>query len=256
MESTRVVLLGASNLTLGLPTVLSVTHAMLGPGPMDILVAAGHGRSYGQWSRVLARGLPGILGCGLWPAARRPGGVRIYALLTDIGNDLAYGASPADLAGWVSACVERLGEAGADTVLTLLPARSLARLPPWQYHLFKAVLFPGRRLPFRVLHARVAEINQRLTTLAARAKVKVVDPEARWYGPDSIHLRRRERAAAWQAILSRWEVAGGPTGIPDAARRRLPCRRMAPEWRTVLGVTLRRPQPSGVLGDGTTISLY
>ena len=65
--STRVVLLGASNLTRGISTVVGTARRLLGPMP-HVFVAYGHGRSYGVRSRVLIRGLPGILNCGLWPA--------------------------------------------------------------------------------------------------------------------------------------------------------------------------------------------
>ncbi|HEY5315121.1 MAG TPA: hypothetical protein VIK18_21495, partial [Pirellulales bacterium] len=52
----RLVLLGASNLTRGLAPVLQ-TAAQLWDEPLDILAAAGHGRSYGATSRVLVRSL-------------------------------------------------------------------------------------------------------------------------------------------------------------------------------------------------------
>ena len=244
--ATRLVLLGASNLTKGLPTALAVGHARLGPGPMDVLVAAGHGRSYGRWSRVFVRGLPAILDCGLWQAlaaAGRP----THALLTDVGNDIAYGATPAELAGWVDACLARL--AGARAIVTLPPIARLTRLAPWQYHLFKAVIFPGRRLPFRVFHARLAEVNARLGDLGARHGATVVEPPADWYGADPIHVTRARRAAAWAAILAGW--GPGPASAP-----RVGCRGLAPAWRTIGGVSLRRPQPSAALPDGTRISLF
>lgn len=259
---TRVILLGASNLATGLPAALRAARAALGPGPMEVLVAAGHGRCYGRWSRVGVRGLPGILECGLWPALSRSAVSRTHAVVTDIGNDLAYGTSPADLAGWVSGCVERLAAAGADIVLTLLPAHSLARLTPWQYHLVKAVMFPGRRLPFTALHDRVREVNERLSGLASAfavptvPTVKLVEPSAHWYGADRIHVRRSRQSLVWSEILSRWKTAPGRGTVPGQLLT-LACRyRIAPERRTVLGVTLRRRQPSAVLADGTPVSLY
>lgn len=249
--ATRIVLLGASNLTMSLPTVLATAASLAGPGPLEFFVAAGHGRCYGRWSRVLVRGLPSILDCGLWPANRGAAPARTLALVTDVGNDVPSGAAPADLAGWIDACLTRLGALGADTVLTLLPAASLERLPPWRYHLFKALFFPGRRLPFPVMRQRLTEVNVRLAELAARRGVKVVDPRAGWYRADAIHLGRRQRVAAWQAILSGWETPANGHSPGSLA-----CRGLAPEWQTLCGLSRRRLQPSGVLPDGTRISLF
>lgn len=249
---TRVVLLGASNLTLGLRTVLGLARALLPDGPMTVFVAAGHGRSYGQWSRVGIRALPGILECDLWAALAAAPPAPTYALVTDIGNDLAYGVAPAVLAGWVAACLERLD--GATVAMTRLPAASLARLPRWRYHLAKAVLFPGRRLPHGLLQARVAEVDDRLAELAARRGHALVEPRPEWYLPDAIHLRPRQRARAWAEML-RWRRGSPvPAGPPRPPRWR--GGRPAPAYRRLAGVTLRRAQPSARLPDGTPVSLY
>ena len=61
----RLVLLGASNLTRGISTVVE-TAQNIHPQPLEILAAAGLGRSYGLDSRVLGRKLPGIIHCELW----------------------------------------------------------------------------------------------------------------------------------------------------------------------------------------------
>jgi hypothetical protein len=230
---------------MGLPIVLGTARIRLGE-PLEVFVAAGHGRSYGRWSRVLLRGLPAIRDCGLWAALDR-GAPPTHALVTDIGNDIAYGATPDELAGWVDVCLARLGR-HVRPILTLLPAASLARLPRWQYHVAKTVIFPGRRLPFSVFQARVVEANARLAELVARHDAVVVTPPAEWYGADAIHLIRRRRSAAWQAILSAWGVSS------DAPP--MTCGGLAPAWRTLCGVPLHRAQPAATLPDGTTISLF
>src|SRR5262245_2033911 len=81
----RIVLLGASNLTRGISTVIETAGSILGR-PLEVLAAFGHGRSYGMSSSVLGRSLPGIVDCGIWQslAARPP--VSTSALITDIGN--------------------------------------------------------------------------------------------------------------------------------------------------------------------------
>lgn len=252
----QLLLLGASNLILGLPTVLSTARLLLGRSPVEVLVAAGHGRSYGQWSRVLLRGLPGILDCGLWPAAARPARGETYALVTDIGNDLAYGVSPAELAAWVSACVARLRALDADIVLTRPPVARLASLTPWRYRLFRSLFFPRCRLSLPVMLDRVDDVNQRLAVLASQTRINLVEPWPAWYGADPIHIRRRARADAWHEILSAWRIpADRPAAAPETA---VPAPRggMAPAYRTIAGLPLRRAQPSGVLPDGSTVSLF
>src|SRR5262249_46912085 len=83
----RVVLLGASNLTLGIGTVLGSAANVWG-SPLEVLAALGHGRSYGRATSVMGRQLPGIRECGLWPALGVDGQLPTAALVTDIGNDV------------------------------------------------------------------------------------------------------------------------------------------------------------------------
>ncbi|RPI77043.1 MAG: hypothetical protein EHM45_10680 [Desulfobacteraceae bacterium] len=54
------VLLGASNLTLGFPWVVKLAQELNGDS-IEIWAALGYDRSYGRQSRVLGRVLPGIL---------------------------------------------------------------------------------------------------------------------------------------------------------------------------------------------------
>lgn len=250
---TRVVLLGASNLTMGFRTVVGLARAALPAGPMTVFAAAGHGRSYGQWSRVGVRGLPGILECDIWRALAAAPAAATYALVTDIGNDIAYGVPPGTLGAWVTACLERLD--GAKVVLMRLPAVSIARLPRWRYHVTKAMLFPGRRLPYPTLQSHVAETNARLADVGARRGIAVVDPKPHWYSFDAIHLRRTSRAAAWAEVLGAWGGTGGALR-PRAAPARWASQRPVPAHRTLLGMAAGRPQPSARLADGTPVLLF
>ena len=84
--ATRVILLGASNLRLGLGTILRVLTSHF-DRPLTAFVACGFGRSYGQWTWAPFRGLPGIADCALWDALDDAPS-RPLALITDIGNDL------------------------------------------------------------------------------------------------------------------------------------------------------------------------
>ena len=106
LSTHRAVLIGASNLTRGMATSLKTVQTIW-PPPMEILVAAGLGRSYGLTSRILGRSLPSILTCGLWEKLKQGPSLPTAALLTDVGNDLLYGASVKQLVSWVDTCLER-----------------------------------------------------------------------------------------------------------------------------------------------------
>src|SRR6185312_15364145 len=96
-------------------------------GPVEVLAACGHGRSYIAWSRFLAiRHLPGIAGCGLWQALEDRPGLSTVALLTDAGNDLVYGAPVPAIVRGIEACLEKLAARRAQIVLTPLPLARLA----------------------------------------------------------------------------------------------------------------------------------
>ena len=70
-QRVRLVLLGASNLTKGISLILDAADRGLdvrrGEG-FEVMLAYGHGRSYGMDSSLFGRSLPGILDCGLWDA--------------------------------------------------------------------------------------------------------------------------------------------------------------------------------------------
>ena len=63
---------------------------------------------------MLGRELPGITTCGLWDALAARPPARTAALVTDVGNDLLYGAPVAAILDWVAECLDRLAAQCAD----------------------------------------------------------------------------------------------------------------------------------------------
>ena len=245
-----IVLLGASNVSISLRLILRLLRGGL-DGDLHVLAAAGHGRSYAKPTRVLGRGLPGVLRSGVFGAVP-PSPHRALALLTDVGNDLLYGTEPATLAGWVAACLDRL-PAGSDPLLTLPPLARAERLAAWQYHAARGVLFPGRPpVSWPAMRGRARDLHARLRELGAARGCRVIDPPAEWYGVDPIHVRRGRRSAAWSAIFAGWdgfEPAGAASlpPLPPVWGRAARCR--------VLGRERRTEQPVWA-GGGVTLSLY
>lgn len=255
----RVVLLGASNLTRGISTVVGTAQSIL-DAPGEYLIAMGHGRSYGRPSRVVARTLPGIDECGLWNALRSRADRPTYALLTDVGNDIAYGHDVETIVTWIDRCLGRLIDAQARVVVTLLPMASLEGLSAWRYRLARTLLFPGSRISLAETLSRARRLNDGLRALGRDHGVhgvRLVEHEERWYGLDPIHIRRRFLASAWRHILGGWrdEPAGG-RGIRPSVARWVRLRRITPQRWWLLGRELGREQPAGRLRDGATVSVF
>jgi hypothetical protein len=203
----RIVVLGASNVSRGLVRLAAVTRSRVA-GPLDLFVVAGHGRSYGVNSRVALRRLPSILGSGLWQALdREPAQVSgSLALVTDVGNDLLYGFSPRQVAGWVAECLRRLSERGARIAVARLPLASVATVGPARYRAFRSLFVPGCRLSLADVREAAAELDARLAAAASEHAAALVDQPGRWYGLDPIHPRRRHLTALFQAVGDAWEL--------------------------------------------------
>jgi hypothetical protein len=249
----RAILLGASNLHAALPAVLDGVRRKAA-GPAEVLAACGHGRSYGTWSRFLfVRGLPGIAGCGLWRALDGRPSLRTLGLITDIGNDLVYGASVDEITNWVEACLDRLARHRAEIVLTLLPLGRLEKLSAWEVRLAASLLFPGRSAPWPGLLDRARELDARLRRMGHDHGARLVEPEAAWYGIDPIHFRRSVRGEIWNRTLSLWPADPGSLDR-SAGRIRIPL--LGAEEFQLFGITRRTPQPAVRLVDGTTLAIY
>jgi hypothetical protein len=253
----RFVLLGASNLTRALATVVAIARSA-SAGPGRFLIACGHGRSYGMQSRVLIRTLPGIVQCGLWPALADVTSARTYALITDLGNDIAYGAEPEDIVQWLRFCVARLQASEARIIVTLLPIERLERLTAIQFRLVKAALFPSRPIQLAETLARARALNRALHALAREHGLVLVEQPPTWYGADPIHIRRRLIPEAYATILRHWQDADfNASQIPKVPLRDwLRFQRYRPLHQRVLGIDWHSPQPAGRLPDASTVSLY
>jgi len=252
----RVVLLGASNLIQSLERVLQTAVNLWG-GPLQVLAACGHGRSYGRASRVLVRELPGILECRLWTELGRTADLPASALVTDIGNDILYEEPVEQIVGWVEACFDRLAAARARTVVTLLPIDNLPAMSRARFHFFRALLVPGCRLGFEEVVGRAVELDEHVRRLALERDFTTIRPRSEWYGLDPIHIRFIKRRQAWQEILGGWGAPGQmlrPSG--RGLWRSLYLRTRTPDRRRVFGFEQRGRNPAARLRDGTTVAIY
>lgn len=257
--SPPIILLGASNLTRDFPLILRLLRSSL-QSPLDIYTAMGHGRSYGNWSRVLYRALPGITRCELWDAfpAAHAGNITPLALLTDIGNDLIYGQSTDTILSWVEHCIHQLLNRQAQITITLLPEASLARLSSWRFELTRRMFFPKNPASLADLKGKVRDLNQSLTALADQSQISVVPAPQEWYGFDPIHYRYSQRARLWKTILTQWGLPelSGMTARNHWLDSFYAVTQLTPSTRRKWGKLLQTPQPVRILNEGTRISVF
>jgi hypothetical protein len=251
----RVVVLGASNVTLGLSSLISSARAAWGE-PLDILAAAGHGRSYGTTSTVLGRSLPAILQCGLWEELRNRPPLPTAALLTDIGNDLLYGRDVPTILRWVEACLEQLQPIADRLVVTRLPLASLERTASWQLRLLISLAFPSSRIELTSTLVQARELDARLITFAGRFRAYIVQPDVDWYRWDPIHMTRARRLDAWQKYLSCWRDGENILSPRVSFQQWLTAVRARPQQWRYWSRQRQRQQPCATFADGTRLSLF
>jgi hypothetical protein len=255
----RIILLGASNVTRCISTIVETGRLIAGAGsPVDIHAAIGHGRSYVQSSSLLTRTLPAITESPIWPASDPPpdGDAPTFALLTDVGNDIMYGSDVPTIVSAVETCLDRLEERNAKIVMTNIPIPRVERITPMQFRLVKTLFFPGYDVSFKRALDDARTIAHRLDDIARARNIPIILPDHAWYGADPIHIMQSRSAAAWSAILSSWRPADPPLAARGSLRRWLTIRpARAARW-SFLGRSFETPQPARRLPDGSTLSLW
>ncbi|HWT80621.1 MAG TPA: hypothetical protein VN648_17690 [Candidatus Methylomirabilis sp.] len=248
----RLVALGASNLTRGFWSVVSVSRAAWGP-EIQVLAALGRGRSYGAPSRLVVRRLPGILDSGLWRTLETLPKLPTRAVVTDVGNDIVYGFSAEQTLAWVEEALDRLQYVTRDIILTELPIANIQRLSHSRYLVCRSVLVPSCRLSLPQVMERAEAVNAGLTALATARGIRLFRLDPAWYGLDPIHIRRSCWQKAWQAILDAPGAADrGRCTLMEGLQLSL----QAPERRWILGIEQFTPQSGMLLPSGGRIWLY
>lgn len=251
----RLLAFGASNLTPDLGRLVAAVRHAAG-GPVEVLAACGHGRSYGIWSRYVAvRALPGIRDCAIWRALDARPRLPTLALLMDVGNDVAYGVPPVRINRWLDGCLGRLDALGARVAIALPPVARIEALPDWQFGLAKWLFFPLRNLDAPRVKKRLRAVHDHLRERALAAAIEPIAIDPSWLGLDPIHLHARGRAALRSMLLDRWQLTAS---ADREARSAAP---FALRWAQAaetrwLGRSVRVAQPVREYPDGSSVSLF
>lgn len=236
-----VILLGASNLTLGWKPMLRALQQTV-PGDIDLRVCLGMGRSYIDWSAVLFRRLPGIVQCGLWENLPASGSKSPLVLMTDIGNDIAYSRAPEQIFQTVQECRKRIlaWRPEARIAMSGLPLESVESVGKTRFLLMRTIMFPGCTMSFQQICHRSRALNRMLENFVATNGIPFVNPEGRWYRMDPIHVIPPLREMVFRKFFSLWNLdSSSNSGTSERPIPSLP----ATAVRTVAGLARRTSQP-------------
>ncbi len=213
----RVIIVGASNVTLGVSSLIRTCHAAWGT-PLEFFYVGGHGRALEYPSRVLGRVLPPTLECGIWKKLEERPKLPTAVLVTDIGNDLVYGAPPDQVVDSVAKLLARLKPQAERIVMTGLPADSIARIPRKHYYRFRRWLFPSSPLEYDDAITGARKINRRLLEIPTQYDCYLISPQLQWYGKDPVHVRWKWYPHAWARFVTPW-LDFGRTLTPKLGKR-------------------------------------
>lgn len=240
-----VVLLGASNLSRAFPTVVNLLGDGL-DGPLNLCVAMGHGRSYGRWSEIMGRSLPGIMQCGLWPEldTQEFRELSPLAMVCDLGNDLVYGVKADRLLEWLERILSRLSQIKSDTIMVSLPLAGLEQLSPIRFNLIRHLFFPGHGADWSALKDEIFRLDAGMRELCRHYAAHWVECPEHWYGWDPIHIRSSCQSSAWQSIFSHWPAwRCEPERPGPGLLESLTLRQLRPAERRILGYLQHTEQP-------------
>ena len=145
--------------------------------------------------------------------------MRRVAIVTDIGNDVAYGESPKTILEWVAALVNGLQAAQYEVILSSLPIDAVRSVGRARFAVFRRLLFPSSKLTRSEMLHRAEQVQEGLLKLATERKTPVFSADSSWYGWDPIHPRRRDAWRLWGAMLGRLAHVDGALPRPHITRR-------------------------------------
>lgn len=198
-SSPLVLVFGASNVRRGLVSLINEVNFCYG-SRWDLVVVAGHGRSYGASTAVLGRRLPGIRQA-VWHDHFSGHHSARYALLTDFGNDLFYGATIFQIQQWIEECLAILHREKVKLTMTGLPLEAIQGCQKAKFFLLRAIFFPKTKLKFCDAIRGAERLDEVIRELSKTYRASYVQPLLQWYGVDPIHIRRGCYANAWSAFL-------------------------------------------------------
>jgi hypothetical protein len=197
----NVILLGASNLSRGYYSLTRCIKKNLYPHPVNFINAIGPGRAYYACGGVLSASYPPIGSLPIFSIqdkfALKDG--RNIVLLSDIGNDIAYGTPTENIIVELEKIVTKFEEMQADILICPIPSSLIDKLTPQIFNTLKTVLFPRSKVTMREALEAIHKVNNFVNN-DLRGRVRVIEGLELYMGWDLIHYGFLDFGKVWSKI--------------------------------------------------------
>ena len=209
------IFLGASNLARSLDGLkICIKRCML-PRAASFLHAIGPGRGYVSRGGILNAVYSPILDSGIFEEVRRKRikNQQVVALITDIGNDIMYDASPDKIIGGLQYLYNLLDAFETNIFITSIPVDLKNDISELCFHILRKVYFPNSPVTYSQASNNIKIINQFILQ-SSNQRISVINDMKPFYGIDKIHYSIQKSQLAWSHIARKLTASLGTNVSP------------------------------------------
>jgi len=210
------VFLGASNLARSYYGLKRCIARCLFPRPVSFVHALGPGRGYVRQGGILNATYSPILNCGILKEVgdRSVSNQQVVALITDIGNDIMYGAPAEEIIGGLRSLFGTLQEMGAISLVTSIPVDLKNDVDEFYFRALRRIFFPNSPVEYHQASEAVRAINKFIFE-SSNDKLKVIGGLEQYCGIDKIHYSLLKGGSAWSHIAGKLTDSLGVDTSPE-----------------------------------------
>ena len=195
------IFLGASNLARSFDGLKSCIKRCILPRTASFIHAMGPGRGYVSRGGILNATYSPILDSGIFEAIQRKRikNQQIVTLITDIGNDVMYDASPEKIIGGLEYLYNLLDEFEANIFITSISVDLENDVSELYFRILRKLYFPKSPVTYSQASNNIKAINQFILQ-SSNQRISVINDMKSFYGIDKIHYSILKSRMAWSHI--------------------------------------------------------
>jgi hypothetical protein len=123
------------------------------------------------------------------------------AIITDVGNDIAYSQDPQKVVRWVESLTAHLEAEEYRILVGGIPVTSLSRLNPRLFQALARLYYPDGRMSLSKVVEDLSQLERGLHNLCRDRNYPLISVQPEWYTFDNFHLKSKACFPYWQTLL-------------------------------------------------------